>query len=208
MRRFKKFISSIFLCFMILSLIGCSSNKLSDNPTLSDDSSDNNSNQSSIEATTLTVWSVNEIHTDMWTFGEAAYNKKHPDAPINVQVEILPNAEMHNKLLIALQSGTGAPDVADINLNFYSNFTSKDCQLVPLNDIVDKVLLLPSFVRNQTETFVHRLPELLPTEFDKLSQSAFFYNNPFISLIAVAIVTVSAILSCFDNRSVFQNVSA
>ena len=72
----------------------------------------------------------------------------------------------------------------------------------------DRMLLLPSFVRNQTETFVHRLPELLPTEFDKLSQSAFFYNNPFISLIAVAIVTVSAILSCFDNRSVFQNVSA
>ena len=47
---------------------------------------------------------------------------------------------MHNNLLIALQSNTGAPDIVDINLNFFSNFLQGDIQLAELNDIVEPEL--------------------------------------------------------------------
>lgn len=86
----------------------------------------------------ITVWTANELHNQMFEFGEKAYNEKHKDNPVELKIEVYPNAEMANKLLIALQSGVGAPDIADININYFSNFTKGDIQLVPLNDIVEK----------------------------------------------------------------------
>ena len=74
------------------------------------------------EATVVTLWTSNELHNSIFEFGEKAYNEKHPDQPIDLQIETYPNAEMANKLLIALQSGVGAPDIADININYFSNF--------------------------------------------------------------------------------------
>ena len=89
------------------------------------------------ESTVVTLWTNNELHSAIFEFGEAAYNEKHPDQPVDLQIEVYPNAEMSNKLLIALQSGVGAPDIADINLNYFSNFLKGDIQLLPLNDIVE-----------------------------------------------------------------------
>lgn len=57
-----------------------------------------------------------------------------------MSLEFYPVTEMHNKLLIALQSGVGAPDIVDINLTWWSNFMQGDIQLVPLNDIVEPEL--------------------------------------------------------------------
>lgn len=92
------------------------------------------------DATQINVWVSNELHKSMFEFGEKSYNEEHPDAPIELNIEVYANAEMHEKLLIALQSGTGAPDVADININYFANFCGEDCQLVPLDDIVEPVL--------------------------------------------------------------------
>jgi len=87
----------------------------------------------------LTLW-VNEAHVDIFEYGAKLYNEKHPDAPIELNLEFYPVTEMHNKLLIALQSGIGAPDIVDINLTWWSNFVQGDIQLLPLNDIVEPVL--------------------------------------------------------------------
>lgn len=93
------------------------------------------------EVTELTYWTSNELHTAIYEFGEEAYNEKYPDEPVKLTAEVYPNAEMHNKLLIAFQSNTGAPDIADINLNFFANFIQgEDIQLVDLTDIVTPVL--------------------------------------------------------------------
>ena len=92
------------------------------------------------DATPLTLWVSNELHTSMFKFGEEAYNEAHPDAPVELNIEVYSNAEMHEKLLIALQSGTGAPDIADININYFANFCGEDCQLVELDDIVEPVI--------------------------------------------------------------------
>ena len=59
---------------------------------------------------------VNEEHTDIFEYGEQLYDEAHPEAPLELSLEFYPVTEMHNKLLIALQSGVGAPDIVDINL--------------------------------------------------------------------------------------------
>lgn len=92
------------------------------------------------ETTELSYWTSNELHTAMYEFGEKAYNEKYPDQPVKLNGEVYPNAEMHNKLLIAIQSGVGAPDIADININYFANFVKGDIQLVDLTDIVTQVL--------------------------------------------------------------------
>ena len=107
-----------------------------------DDVKDQNDEEPAQEAevTELTYWIFNELHADMYDFAEKAYNEKYPDAPVKLNGEVYPNAEMHNNLLIALQSNTGAPDIVDINLNFFSNFLQGDIQLAELNDIVEPEL--------------------------------------------------------------------
>ena len=44
---------------------------------------------------------------------------------------------MHNKLLVAVQSGVGAPDIADIEISKFPNFLKGDIGLAPLNDVID-----------------------------------------------------------------------
>ncbi|MDD3138013.1 MAG: caspase family protein, partial [Lachnospiraceae bacterium] len=63
--------------------------------------------------------------------------------------------------------------------NYYSRFGKeyKYHQIVIISQ--GKVLLPHSFVRKQTGTFVRHLPELLPTEPDLLTQSAFFLQQSF-----------------------------
>ncbi len=85
----------------------------------------------------LTLWTFQDIHKPFYLKTKELWNQSNPDAPIDLTVVVYPNAEMHNKLLIAIQSGVGAPDMADININFFSNFLKGDIQLVELNKIIE-----------------------------------------------------------------------
>lgn len=87
--------------------------------------------------TKLSLWTFQDIHKPFYIKTADMWNKANPDLPIELSVDVYPNAEMHNKLLIAIQSGVGAPDIADININFFSNFLKGDIQLVELNKIID-----------------------------------------------------------------------
>lgn len=68
------------------------------------------------------------------------WNAAHPDKQINLIPTVYPFDDMHSKLLMALQSGTGAPDMVDIEVGKYANFLKGDIQLLPLNDIVEPEL--------------------------------------------------------------------
>lgn len=141
----KKLLASLLAAAMVLSLAACGGK--SENAPASDapaESSGGSSEQAEQETPAagetieLSVWTSNELHNMMFEFGADAYNAKNPDNPVKLNIEVYPNAEMANKLLIALQSGTGAPDIADININYFSNFTKGQIDLVPLNDIVER----------------------------------------------------------------------
>jgi len=68
------------------------------------------------------------------------WNKQNPDRQIKFEGTVYPYEDMHNNLLIALQSGKGAPDLADIEISMYANYLkgSKPA-FVPLNDIIEPI---------------------------------------------------------------------
>jgi arabinosaccharide transport system substrate-binding protein len=89
------------------------------------------------EATTLTFWTFQELHKGFMDDAVAIWNEANPDRPIRLVTDVYPYEEMHNKLLIALQAGTGAPDLADIEISMYANYLKGTPSLVPLNDIIE-----------------------------------------------------------------------
>ena len=86
-------------------------------------------------STTLEFWAFSEdrlkfvrelIQSQAWT-------SAHPDVAVNFRV--FPYNEMHDKLLAALASGQGAPDIADVEISRFSRFIKGErVGFVPLND--------------------------------------------------------------------------
>jgi len=147
----KRLLILLMTLVMAVSIGGCGSKPAKDKAPSDKAPSDNVAGGDSAEPVELTVWVFNDLHSRVFEYGEKAYNEKYPDQPIKVKIETYPNAEMHNKLLISLQSNVGAPDIADLNLNYFSNFTKGDIQLLPLNDIVEDVL--PNAVESRFDIY-------------------------------------------------------
>ena len=117
-----------------LFLTACSNNNNTN------DSSNNAPNGGSAKATKLEFWTFNELHEQFYQHLANLWNDANPDRQIDLAANVYPYDDMHNKLLLALQSGTGAPDMADIELNKFSNFLKGVPQLLELNDIVEPEL--------------------------------------------------------------------
>lgn len=63
------------------------------------------------------------------------WNEEHPDETIEITCTTYPYADMHTKLLTALQSGVGAPDICDVEVGQFPNVVAGlDNWLVPLDD--------------------------------------------------------------------------
>ncbi|AIF50485.1 ABC transporter substrate-binding protein [Pelosinus sp. UFO1] len=93
-----------------------------------------------IKPTTLNFWTFQELHKGFMDDAVVTWNKNHPDKPIVLKTDVYPYDEQHNKLLIALQSGTGAPDIVDIEISKFANFLKGSKPgLVELNDVVEPV---------------------------------------------------------------------
>jgi len=93
-----------------------------------------------VEPTEIEFWTFQDLHIEFYEKMAEKWNQENPDRPIKFIPTNYPFADMHNKLLIALQSGTGAPDLVDIEIGKYANFLKGDIQLVPLNDIIEPEL--------------------------------------------------------------------
>lgn len=91
------------------------------------------------EPTKLTLWTFQDVHTQF--FGEMLrqWNENPENTKIEMDMQVYPYEEMHNKLTIALQSGEGAPDIVDIEINMFANYLAGDIQLAPLNDYVEPI---------------------------------------------------------------------
>ena len=42
------------------------------------------------EGNVITVWTSNELHNQMFEFGEKVYNEKHGDNPVELKIEVYP----------------------------------------------------------------------------------------------------------------------
>ena len=87
----------------------------------------------------LTLWTFQALHTDLYKEMEAKWNAD-PDKPkIEIDYQVMPYEEMHDKLTIALQSGEGAPDLVDIEINKFANYLKGDIGLAPMNEYVEPI---------------------------------------------------------------------
>lgn len=92
------------------------------------------------DPTTLTFWTFQQAHATFFEDAMERWNQANPERPIDLNAEIYPYDQMHSNLLLALQSGRGAPDLADIEIRQISNYLKGEVPLVPLNDVVEPVL--------------------------------------------------------------------
>ena len=116
----KKFLSVLLVCLMMASLCG--------------------SAFAAPAAEPITFWTFQAAHQTFMESAAARWNETYPDRPIELQAETLGYDDLHNNLMISLQTGTGAPDIVDIEIAMYANFITGDEEyipLVPLNDIVE-----------------------------------------------------------------------
>lgn len=91
-------------------------------------------------ATELTFWTFQDLHNQFFEDAVVRWNETYPDRQITLIAEVYPFDQMHNNLLLSLQSGQGAPDLVDIEIRQSPNYLQGDIQLVPLNDIVEPVI--------------------------------------------------------------------
>ena len=97
----------------------------------------------------LTLWTFQELHTQLYKEMLDKWNANPDNPKLDIDMQVYPYEDMHNKLTIALQSGEGAPDIVDIEINMFANYLKGDIQLADLNDIVepmqDHLLMVPFY---------------------------------------------------------------
>ncbi len=109
-----------------------------------------------------TVGDPNGTHMEMWSFVELhntyygkmveMWNEQNPDKTIEVTFTTYPYADMHNKLLMSLQTGEGAPDLCDVEVGQFPNVVAGvDQWLYPLDDAAAPYM--PTMVQARMDTY-------------------------------------------------------
>ncbi len=143
----KKLLSALLCTSMAASLfVGCggAASEGGVDPDAAEETADAEETAES-EVVTNTYGDPNGTHLEMWTFVELhaqhygvmaeTWNEQHPDQTIEITCTTYPYSDMHTKLLTALEAGTGAPDICDVEVGQFPNVVAGlDQWLVPLND--------------------------------------------------------------------------
>lgn len=90
------------------------------------------------ETVKLTLWTFQELHLDLYKDMLAKYNEQTDGPKLEIDMQVYPVEEMHQKLTNVLNNGgEGAPDIVDIEINNFANFLKGDIMLAELNDIIE-----------------------------------------------------------------------
>ncbi|PYZ95965.1 arabinose-binding protein [Alteribacter lacisalsi] len=104
-------------------------------------------------ATELSFWTFAETHAEFFESAAERWNEENEDNPIQLTAEVYPFDQMHNNLLLALQSGSEAADLVDIEIARFPNFLVGDIQLEPLNDLIEDEL--DQFITERLDIYAH-----------------------------------------------------
>ncbi|MCL2880702.1 MAG: ABC transporter substrate-binding protein [Treponema sp.] len=89
----------------------------------------------------LSFWTFQDIHRQFYDDAVNVWNQRNPNRQIKLVTEVYGYDDNHNKLLIALQTGQGAPDMVDIEISHFANYLQGSRpQLEPLNDVISSTL--------------------------------------------------------------------
>jgi arabinosaccharide transport system substrate-binding protein len=133
----KKSLLALLLGLLAVLLIACSNG--------GDKTSGNEATEKEViganekDATELKYWTFVELHMDFFKDAVPRWNELHPDKKIKLVAETFPYDQMHNNLLLALQSGKGAPDISDIEVGRFPNYLQGKPQLLPMNEYVEPI---------------------------------------------------------------------
>ncbi len=133
----KKLISLVLVfAFIFAVLAGCAP---TGTPGSSTETTQPGSDSKPAAKTTLNFWTFQELHNSFMDDAVETWNKANPDRQIELKTDVYPVDDMHNKLLIALQSGTGAPDIVDIECGRFPTFLKGTPALVEFNRVVEPI---------------------------------------------------------------------
>lgn len=86
--------------------------------------------------TELEFWTFQELHISFYEGMAEVWNEENPDRQIELNATAYPYDDMHDNLLVALQSGVGLPDIVDIEISRFPTFVRGVVQLEPLDDYI------------------------------------------------------------------------
>jgi len=134
---FKKVIVLFLALFLIVGMMSACDGKT----TSGNDSNTGSKSQTSGsgKTTRLTFWTFQNSHQEFMVDAVNTWNEQNPDRQIELEVGVYSYDDNHNNLLISLQSGTGAPDIVDIEIGRFANYLKGTPQLVPLNDVIEPI---------------------------------------------------------------------
>ena len=150
----KKLLSTLLCVAMVTSLLtGCGSSAGTETTGSSSKSSEagetteeGETEEAEVEAEAVTtVGDPNGTHMEMWSFVELhntyygkmveKWNAENPDRTIEVTFTTYPYSDMHNKLIMSLQTGSGAPALCDVEVGqFPIVVAGVDQWLYPLDE--------------------------------------------------------------------------
>ena len=149
----KKLVGCLLAAALLVSSVaGCNSGPSTDSGTTSEsgdtstvstpadtegDSSAAEEDDTAAEGTPLELWTFQEVHRQFYESMAEKWNEENPDKPVNLTVSVQPFDYMHNKLTIALQSGEGAPDMCDVEINKFPTYLEGEPQFMDLTSYVD-----------------------------------------------------------------------
>jgi arabinosaccharide transport system substrate-binding protein len=81
---------------------------------------------------TFTFWTFVDRHATWWQKRADEWNKEHADRPITLNCSVIAYEQMHNNLAAAFTSGSGAPNLVDIEIGKFANFTKGTIHLVDM----------------------------------------------------------------------------
>lgn len=100
----------------------------------------------------MEMWSFVELHNTFYADMLKRWNEANPDKTIQITFTTYPYGDMHSKLLLSLQSGTGAPDICDVEVGQFPNIVEGlDTWLYPLNDALSPYE--NTLVKSRLETY-------------------------------------------------------
>ena len=86
------------------------------------------------DGTHFEMWSFVDAHNEFYGKMVELWNEQNPDRQLNVTFSTYPYSDMHNKLMMSLQAGSGAPDMCDVEIGQFPNYTGDDTPLYALDE--------------------------------------------------------------------------
>lgn len=171
---YKRWVKVICVLASLALLTGCAGNTQSQNAaettepataagsdTKADGEVQETANQTSTDPVDFSFWCIS-AHEPFYRARVDAWNEQNPDRPINMDLVSISSADRQSRLLVALQTGEGAPDFCDVNIiHFGTYFDFDEVPFLPLTDLV----------ANERDVYIQR-------KLDMYSYNGELYGSP------------------------------